>query len=354
MEPDTHADYHTRRRVVESSRENELLGIFSLMNRETRRKIAVKVIFLFNEGCKRKRVYRTGGIHVKQMWLPRSVGLILLGVLMAGCPAAKQEADTAMEPRKVEAGAKVVIRGSNTFGEELGPQLIVEYKKGHPTADFDLAPKATGYGVSALIAGQCDIAGASRPLLAEEQEIAQARSVELLDYVIGSYSVAVVENANNPVGNLTTNQIRDIFTGAIQNWKDVGGPDAPIHLYIRDPISGTYLGFRELAMENKPYAHDPKLFTNYIGIVQALAQDPAGIGYSSIELAKSDGVKPVTVEGVEPSFNAVNRHEYPYARVLHLYTNKGQEAPTAHDFVQFVESPQGQEILQQMGFVPHS
>jgi phosphate transport system substrate-binding protein len=302
----------------------------------------------------RERGFLTGGFRVKEMRLSRSVGLILLGVLMAGCPETNQEADTAVKARKGGEGAKVVIRGSNTIGEELGPRLIAEYKKDHPTADFDLAPKATGYGMASLIAGQCDIAGASRLPISEEQELASMRGVQLADYVIGAYGVAVMENASNPVGNLTTNQVRDIFTGVIRNWKDVGGPDAPIHLYVRDPISGTYLGFRELAMENKPYGHAQMLFTNYAAIVQAVGEDPNGIGYSSLGFAKSGGVKAVSIGGVEPSIDAVNKHVYPYARILHLYTNKGQEPPTAHDFIQFVVSPHGQEIVQQMGFVPRS
>lgn len=291
---------------------------------------------------------------MKNMRLPRNVGLVLLGLVMAGCPASRQEADTALEARKVGEGAKILIRGSNTFGEELGPRLISEYKKDHPSADFDLEPKATGYGMAALIAGQCDIAGASRSPDSEEQELAKMRNVELADYIIGAYGVAVVENANNPVGNLTTDQVRDIFTGAIENWKDVGGPDAPIHLYFRDPISGTYLGFRELAMENKPYGHAQMLFTNYAAIVQAVGADPNGIGYSSVGLEKSAGIKAVSIGGVEPSIETVNRHQYPYARVLHLYTNRNQEATTAHDFILFVESPHGQQIVQEMGFVPHS
>jgi phosphate transport system substrate-binding protein len=296
----------------------------------------------------------TGGFRVKEMRLPRSAGLILLGLLMAGCPESKQEADTAVEARKVAEGAKVVIRGSNTIGEELGPRLIAEYKKDHPAADFDLAPKATGYGMAALIAGQCDIAGASRLPVSEEQELASMRGVELTDHIVGAFGVAVVENASNPVGNLTTSQVRDIFTGVIQNWKDVGGPDAPIHLYVRDPVSGTYLGFRELAMENKPYGHAQMLFTNYTAIVEAVGKDPNGIGYSSLGLAKGGEVKAVSIGGVEPSFDTVNKHKYPYARTLHLYTNRNQEAPTAHDFILFVESPHGQEIIQQMGFVPRS
>ena len=71
-----------------------------------------------------------------------------------------------------------------------------------------------------------------------------------------------------------------------------GGPDAPVNLCIRHPISGTYLGFRELAMENKPYALHVKTFTNYTDLVQAVAQDPNAIGYTAISLAANAGVKP--------------------------------------------------------------
>jgi phosphate transport system substrate-binding protein len=134
----------------------------------------------------------------------------------------------------------------------------------------------------------------------------------------------------------------------------VGGLDAPIHLYVRDPVSGTYLGFRELAMENKPYSHPQMLFTTYTAILQAVGEDPNGIGYSNVGLAKASGVKPVSIGGVEPSADTVNQHKYPYARTLHLYTAKAQETPATHDFIEFVESRRGQEIVQQLGFVPHS
>lgn len=278
-----------------------------------------------------------------------NVVFILAGILVAGCPASNQKAEVQAPPNS----GKVVIRGSNTIGEELAPRLIAEYKKDHPSAMFDLESKATGYGLAALIAGQCDIAGASRMPISGELDEAQTRNVELKDYIIGCYSVAVIVNANNPIGELTTNQVRDIFTGAVQNWKDVGGPDAPIHLCIRDPISGTYLGFRELAMENKTYALHPHTFTNYAGIVEAVAQDVGGIGYSSIELASGNGVKGVSIGGVAPTVASVNQGKYPYRRVLRLYTNKTREGAPAHDFVEFVMSSKGQAIVGDMGFVPH-
>ena len=270
----------------------------------------------------------------------RNVGLFAVGVLVAGCPSSKTT-------------ETLVVRGSNTFGEELAPKLFAEYKKEHPGVTFDAEFKATPYGIGALMAGRCDLAAASRPVTTNEQEMARQRNIEFTDYVIGSYSVAVIVNPANPVTNLTREQVRDIFAGVVHNWKEVGGPDAQIHLCVRDPISGTYLGFQEVAMEKKPYATGLKTFTSYADLVQAVAKDPGAIGYSSVELATKDGVKGVSIGGVAPTVASVNQGQYPYARVLRLYTDKATEAPAAREFAQFVQSSRGQQILDQMGYVPH-
>ncbi len=255
-------------------------------------------------------------------------------------------------PKKTENAETIVIRGSNTIGEELAPRLIAEFKKDHPNVKFDTEFKGTSYGLGALMVGQCDIAAASRNLTANEMQLAKDRDIAFNDYVIGSYSVDVIVNAKNPVANLSSDQARDIFTGAIKNWSEVGGPDAPIHLYIRDPISGTYLGFQELAMEKKPYAGGLKTFTNYTGIVQGVAKDANGIGYSSIAIPKGSGVKPVSVNGVAPTVDSVNKMQYPYARVLRLHTNKAKESDAARQFAEFVQSKRGQEVVAEMGFAP--
>jgi phosphate transport system substrate-binding protein len=295
-----------------------------------------------------KTIIRDKQFGLTPRGLLSSVSLMLIGTMVAGCPGSKPT------PGAAPSG-KITIRGSNTFGEELAPRLIAEYKKSHPAITFDLESKGTGYGFGALGGGFCDIAGASRLPSKDELEIAQFRNVEFNDHVIGAYSVAVVVNAANPVGNLTRAQVRDIFTGVIQNWKETGGPDAPVHLFIRDPVSGTYLGFRELAMENKPYAETTNLFlfTNYEGIADAVANDTNGIGYSSIEHEYVADVKPVSIDSIEPKAAAVDKGDYPYARVLHLYTSKGHETQEALDFIQFVLSPAGQAVLTRTGYTPH-
>ncbi|MCX6894897.1 MAG: phosphate ABC transporter substrate-binding protein [Verrucomicrobia bacterium] len=248
---------------------------------------------------------------------------------------------------------KLVIRGSNTFGEELAPQLANEYKKEHNDVTFDLEFKGTTYGFGALATRNCNIAAASRPITTNETALIKSFDVELTDHVIGEYSVAVVVNANNPVGNLTPAQVRDLFTGAVTNWKAVGGPDAPVHTAIRNLISGTYLGFQELAMDRKAYAADAKSFPSYAAINAAVAQDPNAIGYCSFDLMKQAGVKAVSIGGVAPGATAVNSGAYPYTRMLRLYTVKDDTASAAEDFVAFVESKRGQEVLTRAGFVPH-
>jgi len=280
----------------------------------------------------------------------RSLQLAALGVaccLFTGCPSSEKTTTPAPGTKP-----KLVIRGSNTLGEELTPRLIAEYKKTHGDLEFDTEFKGTVYGVGALMADRCDLAAASRELTTNEMALAKDREIEFNDYVVGSYSVAVVVNPGNPVANLTRDQVRDIFTGTIQNWKDVGGPDAPISLYIRDQISGTHLGFQELAMDRKPYPIGVKTFTSYESLVQAVAKDPNSVGYSSIELAESPGIKGVTIGGATPTLETVKQGKYPYARMLRFYTSKAKEPAAAKEFAQFVQSAAGQKILVEVGFVP--
>src|SRR5215468_1050291 len=132
--------------------------------------------------------------------------LLVVALLLVGCSGQ----NNTNAPVTSNDG-KIVIKGSNTIGEELAPRLIAEYKKDHSGAEFELESKATGYGLAALMAGQCDIAGASRTPIKEELELAKSRNIELNEHVIGAYSIAVIVHASNPISNLTRDQVRDIF-----------------------------------------------------------------------------------------------------------------------------------------------
>lgn len=292
------------------------------------------------------RIYSRPAIQ----WM-RCAGLTLLAVGLCGCPGGKTDAPQTEMPT-AGAANKIVIRGSNTIGEELAPRLIAEFGKEHPAVKFDLETKATGYGMAALRVGLCDIAAASRPAIAADLELAKDANVEMNEYVFGAYCAAVVVHASNPVPSLTRDQLRGIFTGKIQNWAEVGGPDLAVQVHIRDAISGTHLGFKELAMNNEDYATQAKLYTNYTGIVTAVAAQPGGIGFSGLTSAQQRGVRVVAIDGIRPTQQTANDGTYPVARVLRFYTNKAKESPDTKRFIEFVQSSRGQSLLAEMDFAP--
>ena len=249
------------------------------------------------------------------------------------------------------AAEKITIKGSNTFGESLGPRLIEEYTRLHPETAIELESKGSASGFTALLAGECDIASSSRPANEDETRLARSRGIDMTSYTIGYYGVAVVVNEKNPLTDLRDVDIRDIFTGAAANWRALGGDDAPIRLFIRDPISGTYLGFQELAMENKPYAADAVPLKSYEEIAEAVKKDPNAIGYVGMHLASAAGLRVLRVNDIEPTAASINNQAYPYARQLRLYSRRGQESKPARRFIRFVQSKTGQAILKELGYV---
>ena len=120
------------------------------------------------------------------------------------------------------AADKLVIKGSNTFGEELAPRLIEEFRKSHPDTSVELESKGTASGFVALLEGQCDIASASRPANEDEVRRARSRGIRMNPYTIGYYGVAVVVNEKNPIERLSDAQVRCAFTGIINRWKALG------------------------------------------------------------------------------------------------------------------------------------
>ncbi len=246
----------------------------------------------------------------------------------------------------------LVITGSNTFGEELGPRLIEVFQKDHPDIRFELTTPGTGAGMLALLNNDCHLAPASRIATEDELRLARARDVRLRSHFIGSYGVSVIVNTESAVRGLTVAEIRDIFTGEITNWSEVGGPDATINVYIRDPVSGTYLGFQELAMEYQPYVESAVPLLSYDEINEAIQKDPNGIGYTGMTLVPESGVRAVLVNGIPGNIMSVNEGMYPYARGLRFYSIRGQEPREAWTFIRFVRGRDGQQILQEMGYVP--
>jgi phosphate transport system substrate-binding protein len=244
----------------------------------------------------------------------------------------------------------ITIKGAVTFGEVLGPALVEAYHKEFPQVPITIESKGSISGVRALLDHQCDIASSSRPVDEDASRLAQSRGIKLHEYIIGFYGIAVVVNKTNPVRRVTDRQVRDIFSGAITNWKAVGGNDAPIQVYSRDPIPG--LAFTELAMGGKPYTASAKTFPRYGEIVQAVKDDENGIGYSSLISPDETALTTLGINGIKLTARPVQDGEYPYSRTLRLVTEGYRESPQTNHFINFILSPAGQKVLARVGFIP--
>ena len=243
------------------------------------------------------------------------------------------------------------ITGSNTFGEKLGPLLISGFERKYPGTGVTLQRPGSGEGIAALIAGRTDIAPASRPANRAELQAAKKAGVKLLPQNIGSYGVAVIVNAANPVRNLTPAQVRALFNGRTGNWSKVRGNDQPVNVYTLGKNTGARAGFQDLAMRGDEYAASAKVLPDYASIVKAVAADPNAIGYADMG-PLPDGVRSLLINGEPANTAAIYERVYPYANMLYLYTLEQKTTPTAKKFIRYVLSKDGQRIVQKAGFVP--
>ena len=243
------------------------------------------------------------------------------------------------------------ITGSNTFGEKLGPLLVSGFERKYPGADVTPQRPGSGEGISALINGKTDIAPASRPANRAELQAAKKAGVKLLPQNIGSYGVAVIVNAANPVKNLKPAQVRGLFNGKITNWSDVRGPNQPVNVYILGKNTGARAGFQDLAMRGDEYTVAAKALPDYTSIAKAVAADPNAVGYADMGPLPA-GTRSLLINGEPANGAAIYERVYPYANMLYLYTLERKTTPAAKKFIRYVLSKEGQRIIQKAGFVP--
>jgi phosphate transport system substrate-binding protein len=246
----------------------------------------------------------------------------------------------------------LTIKGSNTFGQDLGPALLSEFQQRYPGLAVVLETQGSSSGISALLDGTTDIASSSRPLNEDEERVARSRGVRIANHVVGYYGIAVIVNEQVPVRAMTDRHVSDLFTGKIASWSELGGPDLPVHVYTPPSEDGTYLGFQELAMGRQPYTDAAQIRASYADILASVAADPAGVGFVDLRTAVNPGVRAIIINGVHPAPSAVVENLYPYARQVRLLTNRDLGSKPAMAFIRFVQSREGQRIVEQAGFVP--
>jgi phosphate transport system substrate-binding protein len=251
----------------------------------------------------------------------------------------------------VYADGKLVIKGSDTLGAKLVPQLAEAYKAAHPGTSFDIAAEGSTTGIAAIIDGTADIGMASRRAFDTEVSAASANGRTLKPTIVAYDGIAVIVNTSNGVAALTKKQIEQIFTGEVTDWSAVGGKPGPISIYTRNTSSGTYSDFKGMAMSKKDYAGTAQKMAGNEEIASEVGKNPNGVGYVGMAYLNAAGVKSVAVNGVKPSIATVQSHAYPLSRSTFYYTN-GAPDGEAKDFLNFTISPAGQKIVQEVGFAP--
>src|SRR5256712_7692364 len=245
----------------------------------------------------------------------------------------------------------LVIKGSDTLGAKLVPQLAEEFKAQHPGTTFNIAAEGSTTGIAAIIDGTAQIGMASRPTKPEEIAAAKAKGVNFKETIVAYDGIAVIVNAANPIKALTKKQVEQIFTGDVTDWSAVGGSGGKISVYTRNTSSGTYAEFKELAMKKRDYAQDSQKLAGNEQIAQEVGKNQNGVGYIGLAYTKASGIRVVPIDGASPSKESVLAKSYPYARPTFFYTN-GEPTGVVKEFIDFTVGPEGQKIVEQVGFVP--
>ena len=257
--------------------------------------------------------------------------------LFAGCGQKANDSGTT-------AGGTVATDGSTSMEKVIGAlgESFMEANKG---TTFTYNPTGSGSGIQAVSEGRCDIGLSSRALKDDEKAAGLKETIVALD------GIAIIVNPQNPVKDLSLEQIAKIYTGEITNWKDVGGEDAEIVRIGREAGSGTRDGFESIT-ETKDACQYRQELTSTGDVITTVSQNPNAIGYASLAAIK-DSVKALTVNGVAPTEATVKDGTYLVQRPFVLVTKEGAALnETAQKFFDFAISAPAASIISDAGAVP--
>ena len=247
----------------------------------------------------------------------------------------------------------ILVKGSDTV-LPLSQAEAEEFMFENPDSTVTVIGGGSGVGIAALIDGEVDIAMASREIKSSEFEAAQANGVNPVEHTIAWDGIAVVVNPENPVSDLTFEQVRSIYNGEVSNWAEVGGEDRPITSITRDSSSGTYVYFQENVLEGDEFRQDALVQPATGGIVQEIAQNEGAIGYIGFAYL-DESIKGLALDSgegaVSPTAETITTGAYPLARPLYYYTN-GEPEGLAKEYLDFVMGQQGQDIILEEGYFP--
>jgi phosphate transport system substrate-binding protein len=286
---------------------------------------------------------------------PRSLARPLRGLtvaLLAALPA-------------VSAAGTITVKGSDTM-VLLAQKWAEVYQEQHPGVSIQVTGGGSGTGIAALINQTCSIANSSRELKGSERKLALSSGVDVKEFPVALDAICVVVHKDNPVTELTMEQLAAIFVGGVNSWSQVGGKTGTIVRYSRENNSGTYAFFKEHVLKNKDYAPDCQTMPGTSAVADAVGNDPNGIGYGGVAyfLTRSDcriirvkaaadkpAVSPVVADGRSIDYARIYSGEYAISRSLYCYT-PGAPKGDAQAYLAWILGPDGQAIAKEEGYLP--
>ena len=269
---------------------------------------------------------------------------VMLTLSLAACGSdSNSNTDNSDNNDSAAVTGTVSTDGSTSMEKVIGA-LGESFMAANEGVEFTYNPTGSGAGITAAQEGRCDIGLSSRALKDEE------KAGGLKETVLAYDGIAIIVNPENPVNDLTLDQIAKLYTGEITNWKDVGGNDAEVVLIGREAASGTRDGFESITGTKDKCQYRQEL-TSTGDVITAVSQNPDAIGYASLASIK-DSVKALNVDGVTPSEATVKDGSYKVQRPFVLVTVEGKElTPVAQKFFDYITSPDAAAIIAKAGAV---
>lgn len=245
----------------------------------------------------------------------------------------------------------IVIDGSTTVGP-IAKAFAEYFMAANPNVNITVSESGSGNGAKSLVNNVCDVAAMSRPMKDKEFLAAAEKGIQPVAHVVALDGLPILVHPRNPIGALTIEQVRKIYTGEITNWNEIGGPDMEIVVITRDTNSGTYETFEKLVMDKQKITEKAEYVGSNGAIRQRVQSTPSAIGYAGLGFVDKT-VKALNVNGVYPSAATVRTGEYPIARPLFMYTNGYPKLGSpVYQFVTLHLSEDGQEMVDEIGFIP--
>jgi phosphate transport system substrate-binding protein len=250
----------------------------------------------------------------------------------------------------------ITVKGSDTLVVQAQKWAEVYMAKNN-RVKIQVTGGGTGTGFAALQNQTTDLCNASRKIRASEiGECIKAFGKRPVEYKVCLDGLSVYTAVDNPVKELTLEQLELIFTGKTRNWKDVGGRDAPITVYSRENSSGTYEFFKEHVLQGKDFTARAQTMPGTAAVLQAVAKDPNGIGYGGV--AYGAGAKHLAIKkdpsspAIEPTEETVVAGVYPIWRYLYIYVNPATDKGDVADYLKWIRSEEGQKVVKEVGYFP--